>query len=113
MDVHSIVPVHLLDPVFPYQTVVVIFRGLMSTLFSPLSIGALNLTHRVVMAPLTRSRADLQGNVPNNLMVEYYLNVSREVALSSERRPPSPRAPAAGSVRQGSIPTSKLRAGRK
>jgi N-ethylmaleimide reductase len=74
MDVHSIVPVHSLDPVFPYQTliVVVIFRGLMSTLFSPLSIGALNLTHRVVMAPLTRSRADLQGDVPNNLMVEYY-----------------------------------------
>ena len=31
----------------------------MSKLFSPISIGAVNLAHRVVMAPLTRSRADL------------------------------------------------------
>jgi N-ethylmaleimide reductase len=43
-----------------------------SKLFSPISIGGLALTHRVVMAPLTRSRADLPDDVPNDLMVDYY-----------------------------------------
>jgi len=43
-----------------------------SKLFSPISIGGLKLTHRVVMAPLTRSRADLPDDVPNDLMVDYY-----------------------------------------
>jgi N-ethylmaleimide reductase len=43
-----------------------------SKLFTPISIGTLRLTHRVVMAPLTRSRSDLRGDVPNDLMVEYY-----------------------------------------
>jgi N-ethylmaleimide reductase len=45
---------------------------IVSKLFTPISIGPLKLTHRVVMAPLTRSRADLPGDVPNELMVEYY-----------------------------------------
>jgi len=44
----------------------------MSKLFSPISVGGLTLTHRVVMAPLTRSRADLPDDVPNDLMVDYY-----------------------------------------
>lgn len=41
-------------------------------LFTPTSLGALDLKHRVVLAPLTRNRADLPGHVPNDLMVEYY-----------------------------------------
>jgi len=41
-------------------------------LFSPLKLGAVQLTHRVVMAPLTRMRATPPGNVPNELNVEYY-----------------------------------------
>jgi N-ethylmaleimide reductase len=41
-------------------------------LFSPLRIGALELSHRIVMAPLTRMRAAQPGNVPNLLNVEYY-----------------------------------------
>jgi N-ethylmaleimide reductase len=45
---------------------------IVSKLFTPISIGTLRLTHRVVMAPLTRSRACLPGDVPNDLMVEYY-----------------------------------------
>jgi N-ethylmaleimide reductase len=44
----------------------------MSRLFSPIRIGAIDLTHRVVLAPLTRMRADLPGNVPNDLMAKYY-----------------------------------------
>lgn len=41
-------------------------------LFEPLRLGGLPLTHRVVMAPLTRMRATVPGNVPNALNAEYY-----------------------------------------
>jgi N-ethylmaleimide reductase len=44
----------------------------MSKLFTPTRIGALDLNHRVVLAPLTRMRADMPGNVPGAAMVEYY-----------------------------------------
>lgn len=40
-------------------------------LFSPTSLGAIELRNRLVMAPLTRIRAGEDG-VPNDLMVEYY-----------------------------------------
>ena len=43
----------------------------MLTLFSPVHIGPLALSHRVVMAPLTRMRAG-HGDLPNDLMVTYY-----------------------------------------
>jgi N-ethylmaleimide reductase len=41
-------------------------------LFSPVQLGAINLYHRVVMAPLTRQRSEQPGDVPGPLMVEYY-----------------------------------------
>jgi N-ethylmaleimide reductase len=41
-------------------------------LFTPVQIGPLKLSHRVVMAPLTRSRSVQPGDVPGELMVEYY-----------------------------------------
>lgn len=44
----------------------------MSKLFSPIRIGAIHLAHRAVLAPLTRMRADMPGNVPNDLMTKYY-----------------------------------------
>jgi N-ethylmaleimide reductase len=40
-------------------------------LFSPLQVGALTLPNRILMAPLTRCRAD-QDHVPTALMAEYY-----------------------------------------
>ncbi len=40
-------------------------------LLSPLTAGALNLPNRVLMAPLTRCRADAEHN-PTPLMAEYY-----------------------------------------
>jgi 2,4-dienoyl-CoA reductase-like NADH-dependent reductase (Old Yellow Enzyme family) len=43
----------------------------MSHLFTSLTIGDLVLPNRIVMAPLTRCRADV-GRVPNALMAEYY-----------------------------------------
>jgi len=42
-----------------------------SVLLEPVTLGALALPNRVVMAPLTRCRAG-DGNVPTDLMVEYY-----------------------------------------
>lgn len=43
-----------------------------SPLFEPVSLGALRLKHRVVMAPLTRMRSTRPGDVPNELMATYY-----------------------------------------
>ena len=40
-------------------------------LFEPLQLGDLRLANRIVMAPMTRNRADADG-VPNELMAEYY-----------------------------------------
>jgi N-ethylmaleimide reductase len=42
-----------------------------SNLFSPLQMGALTVPNRILMAPLTRCRAD-QAHVPTPLMAEYY-----------------------------------------
>ncbi|MGY1839259.1 MULTISPECIES: alkene reductase [unclassified Modestobacter] len=41
------------------------------SLFSPVTLGDLELANRVVMAPLTRMRAGASG-VPNDLLVEHY-----------------------------------------
>ncbi|WP_295555255.1 alkene reductase [uncultured Hyphomicrobium sp.] len=41
-------------------------------LFTPLTVGALTLPNRIVMAPLTRNRAKPEGDVPHALNVEYY-----------------------------------------
>src|ERR1700761_6384549 len=41
-------------------------------LFSPLQVGPYQLAHRVVMAPLTRMRAERSSFVPRPLNAEYY-----------------------------------------
>ena len=41
------------------------------SLFEPYTLGDITLSNRIVMAPLTRNRAS-PGQVPNDLMVEYY-----------------------------------------
>jgi N-ethylmaleimide reductase len=41
-------------------------------LLEPVSIGPFRLDHRVVMAPLTRMRSEQPGDIPGDLMVEYY-----------------------------------------
>ncbi|MEH8020964.1 alkene reductase [Rheinheimera metallidurans] len=43
----------------------------MPTLFDPLQLGDLQLSNRIIMAPLTRCRAS-EDRVPNELMIEYY-----------------------------------------
>lgn len=42
------------------------------SLLNPIKLNDLELKNRVIMAPMTRSRADNEGNVPNELMVTYY-----------------------------------------
>jgi N-ethylmaleimide reductase len=45
---------------------------MMSMLFSSIDVGPMALSHRVIMAPLTRSRSEQPGDVPGDLMREYY-----------------------------------------
>ncbi|KAI9265043.1 hypothetical protein BDA99DRAFT_436889 [Phascolomyces articulosus] len=44
----------------------------MVALFEPIQIGANRLQHRVVLAPLTRLRADENHVIPPDLAIEYY-----------------------------------------
>ena len=55
----------------------------MSLLFEPLQAGALHLPNRIVMAPLTRSRAGAE-RVPNKLMAEYYAQRANAGLIISE-----------------------------
>jgi 2,4-dienoyl-CoA reductase-like NADH-dependent reductase (Old Yellow Enzyme family) len=55
----------------------------MTTLFDPIVIGDLELPNRIVMAPLTRCRAD-EGRVPNALMAEYYVQRADAGLILSE-----------------------------
>lgn len=49
-------------------------------LLAPITVGSAQLKHRVVMAPLTRMRSD-DGDMPNDLMAEYYEQRSSEGGL--------------------------------
>jgi 2,4-dienoyl-CoA reductase-like NADH-dependent reductase (Old Yellow Enzyme family) len=55
----------------------------MPTLFEPLQAGALQLRNRIVMAPLTRCRAEAE-RVPGELMVEYYRQRANAGLIISE-----------------------------
>ena len=55
----------------------------MPTLFDPVRIGAWNLPNRIIMAPLTRSRAGVE-RVPNALMAEYYAQRASAGLIISE-----------------------------
>ncbi len=58
------------------------------SLFDPLTLGRMTLSNRTVMAPMTRSRAI--GNVPNELMVEYYTQRASAGLIITEGTAPSP-----------------------
>ena len=57
-------------------------------LFSEYKLGRINLKNRLVMAPMTRSRAI--GNIPNNLMAEYYKQRAGAGLIITEGTSPSP-----------------------
>ena len=64
------------------------FLRLMSKkLFEPAHLGPLTLSNHIVMAPLTRCRA--LGNVPNELMAEYYRQRATAGLIITEGTSPS------------------------
>lgn len=56
----------------------------MPTLLDPITIGDLRLPNRVLMAPLTRTRASGTGRVPNALMRDYYAQRASAGAILTE-----------------------------
>lgn len=57
-------------------------------LFSPYSLGKLQLKNRIVMAPMTRSRSI--GNVPGDLVATYYAQRAEAGLIITEGTAPSP-----------------------
>jgi N-ethylmaleimide reductase len=53
-------------------------------LFQPYRLGPFDLRHRIVMAPLTRSRARQPGNVPGSLAACYYAQRAAAALIVSE-----------------------------
>jgi N-ethylmaleimide reductase len=53
-------------------------------LFQPYRLGPFNLPHRIVMAPLTRSRARQPGNIPDALAACYYAQRASAALIISE-----------------------------
>ena len=63
----------------------------MTTLFDPLKIGNIELTNRMVMAPMTRSRADDEGVQPQ-YVADYYAQRASTGLLITEATNISPMA---------------------
>lgn len=61
-----------------------------AVLFQPLRVGAVELPHRIVMAPLTRARAT--DRVPNDVMAKYYRQRAGAALIISEATAISPQA---------------------
>lgn len=74
----------------------------MSRLFTPVRIGRIELPNRLVMAPMTRSRADDSG-VPGDLVVTYYAQRAGAGLIISEGTYPT--ATGKGYVRTPGIET--------
>ena len=62
----------------------------MPSLFDPITIGDIALPNRIIMAPLTRSRASA-GRIPNALMAEYYVQRAAAGLIISEATSVSPQ----------------------
>lgn len=58
------------------------------SLFEPMKLGALSLSNRIVMSPMTRDRAGL-SDVPTDLMVEYYRQRASAGLIVTEGAQPS------------------------
>lgn len=79
-------------------------------LFSPVTLGALELSNRLVMAPLTRSRSGVDG-VPGDDVVEYYRQRASMGMIVSEGTYPA--FAGQGFVRQPGLVTDAQIAGWK
>lgn len=61
----------------------------MADLFSPVKLGGIALSNRIVMAPLTRNRAG-EGGVPQEINVKYYEQRASAGLIITEATPISP-----------------------
>lgn len=59
-----------------------------TALFTPTTLGKLQLKNRFVMSPMTRNRAT--GNIPNELMAQYYAQRATAGLIITEGTSPSP-----------------------
>ena len=66
----------------------------MTKLFDPVRVGPYALSHRVVLAPMTRLRAEQPGDRPGELMAEFYGQRATQDAMAS----PMPAVPAPISI---------------
>lgn len=71
-------------------------------LFTPIQVGAIQLQNRIVMAPMTRSRANPDRS-PNALMAEYYSQRASAGLIIAEATQISPQA--AGAINTPGIHT--------
>ncbi|MCU1729912.1 alkene reductase [Pseudomonas sp. 7P_10.2_Bac1] len=55
----------------------------MTTIFDPIKLGDIELPNRIIMAPLTRCRAE-EGRVPGALIAEYYVQRASAGLILSE-----------------------------
>jgi len=61
----------------------------MSDLFSPVKLGSIAMSNRMVMAPLTRNRSSMEG-VPQDINVTYYEQRASAGLIITEATPISP-----------------------
>lgn len=61
----------------------------MSDLFSPVKLGSIAMSNRMVMAPLTRNRSSMEG-VPQDINVTYYAQRASAGLIITEATPISP-----------------------
>lgn len=63
----------------------------MNTLFDAITLGPNHLKSRIVMAPMTRARASQPGDIPNDLMAEYYAQRASAGLIITEATQISPQ----------------------
>jgi len=61
-------------------------------LFNPVRLGKIEMNNRIVMAPLTRNRAAMPGNVPQAINATYYAQRATAGLIIAEATPISPMA---------------------
>jgi len=74
-------------------------------LLTPFRLGRLELKNRMVLAPMTRSRALADGNVPNPLAATYYVQRASAGLLITEGTQISPQG--VGYIRTPGIHSSR------
>lgn len=63
----------------------------MSKLFDAITLGTNSITSRIVMAPMTRCRSSQPGDVPNELMANYYAQRASAGLIITEATQISPQ----------------------